>query len=510
MGLLRHFGPGKIGNLIALIAGAILPLSFAPFELWPIGIISIALYALSHHKLTAKQAVWRGWFYGVGMYGAGASWVYVSIHVHGYAPVPLALFLTMLWCGGLAFFISINSYVYAKFLRDRPLGLLLGFPAAWVLNEWFRLWFLTGFPWLYLGYAHQTTWLSGWAPLLGVMGISFFVALSASILCTLLINYTSISIRQKSTYLSVIALVWLAGLGLAQISWVTPKGNPVNVALVQANVPQEQKWNQTYRKMILQRYREMTDEVWDSDIIVWPETAVPLVYEDPRAKKYFNYFAAKAKENNASLISGIAFFAESGSGYYNGIVAFDSEEKKYYKRHLVPFGEYVPLENILRGLIQFFDLPMSQFVPGPQKQAPLSATGLKISPFICYEIVYPNMVANGALVSDLLLTISNDSWFGQSIGPIQHLQIAQMRALENGRYLIRGTNNGITAIIDERGNIQNRGEQFVQVTVMGKAFAMTGTTPFSALGIWPIIALCFGLCIFTYLFPQKDSLKRSD
>ncbi|MDH4041784.1 MAG: apolipoprotein N-acyltransferase, partial [Gammaproteobacteria bacterium] len=191
-----------------------------------------------------------------------------------------------------------------------------------------------------------------------------------------------------------------------------------------------------------------------------------------------------------TLFVGAPYLAEQGDGYFNSVIAVGQGEGVYHKQHLVPFGEYVPLERQLRGLIAFFDLPMSAFSSGPPDQPPLRAGAYRVAPFLCYEVVYPELVARSARNSDLLLTISNDSWFGKSIGPLQHLQMAQMRALENGRYMIRGTNNGVSAIIDQRGQIVARTDQFVEATLTGDVEVMLGNTPFGTFGVTPVIAGC--------------------
>ena len=503
MKLARLLSPGLTGQLIALLAGALMTLSFAPFNYWPTGIISVFIYGLCLHTLTPKQAIWRGWFYGFGLFGAGASWVYVSIHEHGHAPIPLALLLTFMWAGSLAFCLSLNSYLYTKFLRDKPLGLLIGFPVLWVLNEWFRLWFLTGFPWLYLGYAHTETWLAGWAPLVGVLGVSFTCAITAAVGCFLYLHSTA-SHKIKFISISLVLSLWVIGAGLQQINWVNKKGEAITIGMVQANIPQEQKWNPQYRQKILRKYRDLTEPLWGMDIIIWPETAIPMLYS--QASGYIESLDLQAKKSGSTFISGIPFSADGRDGFYNGVFSLGDTQGKYYKRHLVPFGEYMPLEEILRGLIAFFDLPMSNFVSGPTSQPYITADGLKIATFICYEIVYPDMVAAESQQADLLLTVSNDSWFGKSIGPIQHLEMVQMRAIENGRYILRGTNNGISAIIDEKGKITKRGGQFTQEVITGKAYAMSGATPFSQTGNWLIITLCFLLTLLPLLKSRLVSL----
>ena len=156
----------------------------------------------------------------------------------------------------------------------------------------------------------------------------------------------------------------------------------------------------------------------------------------------------------------------------------------------MPFGEYVPLQELLRGLIAFFNLPMSDFARGEPGQALLQAKGFSIAPFICYEVVYPEFAASLAAQSDILLTVSNDAWFGRSIGPLQHLQMAQMRALEAGRWMIRSTNNGVTVLIDPQGRISEHMPAFEQATLYGEVTPMQGLTPYLQWRSWPLIVLC--------------------
>lgn len=469
--------------ILAPLAGALVTLSLAPFGLWPAGILSCVLYAFLLCTCTPGQAVWRGWLYGIGMFGSGVSWVYVSIHVHGHASVPLAMLLTLLFCAGLALLHALFAWCYVRFIRLLPGGMLVGFPVLWVIFEWFRGWFLTGFPWLYLGYAHIDTWIAGWAPIAGVFGLSFICALTGS---CLFLAWRSRQPVACMTYAVIIITLWAGGGVLKPIQWVARASElPLSVALYQPNVPQENKWDPAWYRPILRQLREGTQELYGHDIVVWPEAAIPNYYQ--RAQDFLLPVAERAAEAQTTLITGIPFRQPTEGVYHNGVIALGHGEGTYFKQRLVPFGEYVPLEKWLRGLIAFFDLPMSAFTPGPTDQAPLRAGAYRVAPFICYEIVYADLVARGARDADLLVTISNDSWFGDSIGPLQHLQMAQMRALENGRYLLRGTNNGVSAIIDQRGQIVSRSEQFVPATLVGNVEVMLGNTPFGSFGSGPVI-----------------------
>jgi apolipoprotein N-acyltransferase len=477
--------PSRWLSALMPLAGALLTLSLAPFGVWPAGVAGVALFGYSLCTCGPRRAAWRGWLFGAGLFGTGASWVYVSIHVYGAAPVPLAALLTVLFCAGLALLPAGFAAAYAAWIRPLPGGMLLGFPALWVLFEWLRSWLLTGFPWLFLGYAHLDSWLAGWAPVAGVYGVSFAVALSAS---CLFLAWRSRRRAALLVYGAILAVLWGGGRQLAQVEWVAPASElPLSVALYQPNIPLEKKWDRRYYRDILRQYEAALGPQLEHDIILWPESAIPRLYQ--AARPLLDPIDRRARLADSTLITGIPTAPEPGV-YHNSILALGQGSGLYHKQRLVPFGEYVPLEQWLRGLITFFDLPMSNFSRGPAGQAALRAGSHRAAPFICYEIVYPGLVASGSRDADLLVTISNDTWFGASIGPLQHLEMARMRALENGRYLLRGTNNGVTAIIDHRGRIQARTAQFEEATLVGDARAMLGHTPFTSFGTAPVIGGC--------------------
>ncbi|SDS59294.1 Apolipoprotein N-acyltransferase [Halopseudomonas litoralis] len=480
--------PGWSGDVLALIAGALTTLSFTPFDIWPLGLISAALLYQSLHDLTGRQALWRGWCWGVGLFLSGVSWVYVSIHVHGYAPPALAALLTALFVAGLALLPALMAWLWARWLRpsDSLWLAATGFAALWVAQEFFRSWFLTGFPWLYQGYAHTDTWLAGWAPLGGVWLLSFLTVFSACLLSEWRLW------RRLSHGLlagALLAAIWIGGALLSSIEWTRPAGEPLSVALIQANIEQSRKWDPAHIDHTLATYRDLS-YAQPADIILWPETAVPVL--SSRAMPFVQGMAANLAQQGSTLITGIPVDQADANGemrIYNGIMVAGEQPSQYLKHKLVPFGEYVPLEDLLRGVISFFDLPMSNFSRGPLQQDPLEAAGHRLAPMICYETVYPDFAGRLAADSELLLTISNDSWFGKSIGPLQHLQMARMRALESGRWMIRGTNNGVTALIDHRGRITAHIPQFEQAVLRGEVQPREGLTPWLRFGSWPLAAL---------------------
>jgi apolipoprotein N-acyltransferase len=487
--------PPLLVLILAPLAGAMVTLSLAPFDFWAMGIVSCALYAWLLSTCSPGQGLWRGWLYGLGLFGSGVSWIYVSIHVHGNASVPLAAGLTAFFCAGMALYHALFGWFYTAFVRPLPGGMLMGFPALWVLVEWLRGWFLTGFPWLYLGYAHVDTSISGWGPITGVFGLSFICALSGT---CLFLAWRSRKTISYITYAVILATLWGGGDILKSTQWVARASEePLDIAIVQPNVPQEFKWDPSWYPRILDQLEEITDPLIGYDIVIWPESAVPNYFQ--RAQDFLRPLDRRAAETDTALVTGIPWRSARGDRYFNGMTVLGFGEGVYHKRRLVPFGEYVPLEDLLRGLIDFFDLPMSAFSSGPEVQAPLRAGPWRIAPFICYEIVYGGMVSRSSRDTDLLITVSNDTWFGDSIGPWQHLQIAQMRARENGRFVLRGTNNGISAIIDQQGRIVSRSEQFEETVLTGKAEAMLGSTPFGSFGNTPILTACAALLLLMWL-----------
>ncbi|GAA5177216.1 apolipoprotein N-acyltransferase [Modicisalibacter zincidurans] len=459
-----------MGYLAALIAGGLTTLTFSPFQLWWLGPVAVALVFAGLHTQTPGQAALRGWSYGVGLFGSGTSWIYVSIHDYGYTGVPLAVFLTALFVVTLALFYAVPFWCYRRFTGARLAW--LSFAGLWVLVEVLRTYLFTGFPWLLLGSAHVDSPLAPLAPLGGVYLLSLITALSGTLLVELL--------RRRWWALAPLAAMWLAPLTLPG-QWTTP-GETTRVALLQGNLPQLMKWTDEGRRTAANTYTRLTRGLDDNiQLIVWPETALPMF--ERQALPLLERLQATLPADTA-LLTGIVE-RDAQDDYYNAVIGFGDSQGRYRKEHLVPFGEYMPLEGLLRGVIAFFDLPMSSFSAGANDQQPIRAAGLRIGTAICYEITYPDLVASRARQAEVLMTVSNDTWFGDSIGPLQHLQMARLRALENGRYLMRATSNGVTAIIDPQGRITSRAAQFETAQVIGEVRTMQGETPFTRTGSWP-------------------------
>ena len=476
--------------LVSLLAGALMPLSLAPLDWAPLALVSPALLAYLCHQLTPREIFRISYSYGFGLFAVGASWVHVSIHEYAYTPLPLSVAMTTAFVAFLALIFALPFLLLNRTGKRSTSGFLLVFCGVWVLGEWLRSWLLTGFPWLLLGYSQLHLPLSGWAPIGGIYLVTLGTVFTAVTLSYYLIGSPS---RLKTVFAALTLLIWVAGWGLQSVHWTSPTGAKRQVALIQANIPQEMKWSPGFLQETLFRYESLSATHWDADWLIWPEAAVPLLFS--QADTIIRRMDERALATNTSFITGIIYDEPERQQFYNSTIGLGLAEGVYHKTRLVPFGEYVPLEDWLRGLISFFDLPMSTIAPGQPGQTGMRMDELPLASAICYEIVYPDLVARSSIGAGTILTISNDAWFGHSWGPLQHLQMAQMRAIETGRYVVRATNNGISAIINPQGRIEQRSEQFVQATVRGIIQPHSGNTPFMMSASWPTIMLAVLLVV---------------
>jgi apolipoprotein N-acyltransferase len=466
--------------LTAVLAGSLMFLGFAPYSIELAPILSCVLFLFALKDRTLKEGLIIGWCYGVAMFGTSVYWIYTAIHQFGDAPPILAGFITALLVMAMAIYPSLLSAMLCRFFPQNNLvRILLAFPALWVLFEILRGWVLTGFPWLFIGNAEIGNPLSAFAPIGGVWLVSWITVLLASLL------YAATQFPRRLIPWTGIALVGLASLGVSKIQWTTPVDKSISVALVQGNVAQLMRWDPKHMRDIIDTYENLTLHNLNQDLIIWPEAAIPLPL--PISFPLFERIGNFLSERNIALIAGVPVELPDGQHFYNSLIGVGNAEGLYHKSHLVPFGEYVPFERWLRGVIAFFDLPMSSMISGSTSQPPLTAQGYRFAPAVCYEIAYPMFVQNISKNADFILTVSNDTWFGESIGPAQHLQIAQFRALENGKYVLRATNTGLTTIIAPDGSIEAISPQFTQTVLLGTISPMHGQTPWNRWGGWPVI-----------------------
>ncbi len=470
---------------VAFVLGAASVPGFAPFYFFPLPIVTLALLLCLWNQLERRLAAFLvGFAFGLGLFGFGTSWVYVSLHDFGAMPVLLAGVATLLFCAILALYPAFAGLFLAT-IKTSPLPKqLLVFPALWVLLEWIRSWLFTGFPWLAVGYSQvPLSPLAGYAPLLGVFGVSFFCALSAGLL-SLMIGMHAL---RKRCVLLLVAL-WLAGFGLKQIEWTQPSGSALEVSLLQGNIPQEIKWREDQLVNTLETYRRLVDES-TGQLIILPETAFPLFYHHVPTI-YLEKFTAHAKKNGGDLLIGLPERTDNNH-YYNSVLSFGSSPTQIYRKsHLVPFGEFIPLRPVFGWLLDVLQIPLLDFSRGSPEQQPLKVAGQQVAVNICYEDAFGEEVISQLPQATLLANFSNDAWFGKSMAPMQHLQISQMRALETGRYMLRATNTGVTAVINPRGEVLSQLPLFTTATLRHEVRGYAGATPYVLWGNYAVLLLC--------------------
>ena len=478
--------------LAAFFLGAATVLGFAPIGLAPLPFFTAAgLLWLWQEAATPRRAAALGFAFGMGLFLAGVSWVYVSLHEFGAMPAPLAAIATLLFCAVLALYPALVGYLQARLAGPLAARQLLLIPALWVLTEWLRAWVFTGFPWLALGYSQTDSPLRGYAALTGVFGLSWLVWLCAGLLLAL----ARARARLRTAALAALALVLGLGYGLAQVEWTQPQGAPISVSLVQGNIAQDLKWDATRYAATVQLYQRMIEDS-AARLTILPETAIPRFFDqlDP---ELVSALALSARRHGGDLLIGLPLRDAPGR-YYNSVLSLGaSPTQRYDKIHLVPFGEFIPPG--FGWVLSILKIPLADFSRGGAAQAPLALAGQKVAVNICYEDAFGEEIIRFLPEATLLVNVSNVAWFGDSLAPHQHLQIAQLRALETGRTMLRATNTGMTAIIDHHGRITAVLPPFTQGTLNGSAQGRSGATPYVRRGNAPLVLLALLVCGFFVL-----------
>ncbi|NNM52624.1 MAG: apolipoprotein N-acyltransferase [Pseudomonadales bacterium] len=466
--------------LLGLLVGLLYCLGLAPWDYWIISLGSVWGFSRLLQKTTPQHAFWLGWAYGIGLWASGVSWLWVSIHEFGDTSSWLAALMVLLVAVVMGFMTAVQGLIYVAARINR--SPVWGFAALWVLFEWLRSWVLTGFPWLYLGYGFIDTPLAGYAPIGGVFLVSAMACLGVLLLAAM---------KGRSAMLA--AMIIVLGWGLQHHAYTHALGKPLTVSIIQGNIPQDTKWDESSQDSIIATYKKLSRQEWGRDIVLWPEAAITKFYDE--ATDDLIDLDSLASTHGSTLITGIPYVAPGGPPYYyyNAVIALGQGRGIYKKQRLVPFGEYVPFASVLRGLMPFFDLPMSGFSWGRLDQPPLQAGWIRVQPSICYEVAYPELLQYQARSAELLVTISNDAWFGGSHGPWQHFEMVRMRSLETGRYFLSGTNNGISAIVNPQGKVVSEAPQFRQAVLRGQVSAMVGLTPWLVVGNTLVIGLSLSI-----------------
>lgn len=496
----------------SLFLGIVLTFAFAPYEIFPLAVLVpaglLALWLKASPSL--KYTFWLGYLFGLGFFGAGVYWVFISIHTFGDVPTLLALLITCGMIGVLALYPALSGYFLNRYFPQNTFSKrVFAFPAIWVFSEWVRSWLFTGFPWLFLGYSQTNSPLKGYAPLLSVYGISLALTVSSGLIVNAVIQYRQKNYRSLYFQLLALALIWIIGSLTSLIPWTRPEGKPLSVALVQGNIPQTLKWSPEHVQLSLNRYAELTQPLWGKvDLIIWPEAAIPMTLQN--AADYIDRLNDEAKTSGSSLILGIPVEASDQSGFRNAIVTLGKYNTAYLKRHLVPFGEYIPLANLFSTTFQFMKIPVPDMQAGNFYQKPLRVNDLKLLPSICYEIAFPELTRNLDKSINMILVVTNDAWFGNSNAEPQHLQIAAMRALEFHKPVLFVSNDGITAVINADGQITDRAPQFTTTVLQTTIQPMYGITPWLTNGTDPLFLIMLYFLFYAYREKRLYLMKAEE
>ncbi len=481
-------------RFFALIAGGVVPFAFAPYNFYFISILSLsALFYIWHETESNREIFILGYLFGFAMFGIGVNWLHISINLFGGMNIIGAFFFTYLLIAFISLYPALCGYLATRFFKD---FYFIAIPALWLLTEWCRGWILTGFPWLNIGTSQTDSIFVSFVPVIGDYGLSFIVCFFA-IAITILITG---DLKQRISAIIVISLISVSSIILDGINWTDENGEELNITLVQGAIAQKVKWQPEYREKTYEIYSGLTKPYWSSDLIIWPETAIPSYYH--LADDFINPITQK-RQINTLFMSGIVNKDQSADEYFNSILLMDNEHRFYDKHHLVPFGEYLPFKSLLSEFLRFLKIPMSDFSAGDSKQKILKTDKAVFGMSICYEDAYGSEIRQSLPNANILINVSNDAWFGDSMAPHQHLQISRMRAIENGRYLLRSTNTGISAVIDNKGKLVAQSPQFKPHALHATAKLFIGETPFSRYGNCFILSLSFLILLLSFVLQHK-------
>ncbi|WP_374347835.1 apolipoprotein N-acyltransferase [Chitinimonas sp.] len=525
---LERFASWLMVILPPALLGAMTLFAFAPFALWPLALVSLTLFfGLVDTASDSRRAALVGWGYGIGYFAAATHWIYISLHDFGGLPAVVSVLVLTLLAAFLALYPALAAWGARRLAgRQRAALLLLALPCCWLLTEWLRGWLLTGFPWSSIGYTQIPDGpLAGFAPVVGIYGVGGLLAWLAGALAWLVGRRVD-----RGSALAMLAgtVIVSGGLLLRPISWTAPKGNPLRVALLQGGIPQNQKWGNDDLVFNLRTYAALLKEA-QGDLLLMPETALPIFlheapgyFTDPELGRqaearypvlpddYLEHLIGMARAKGAALISGAPRFTRDGRHYLNGAVLLTGAGwPSYYKSHLVPFGEYVPLRGLIGGLYAYFDMPLDDFSAGAPVQPPLRVRDQRIATNICYEDIFGEELLANAANATILFNLSNLAWFDGSVALAQHGQIAQARSLETGRPSLLVTKTGTTAVVDPRGHYQAKLPERVQAVLSASVQGYDGTTPYMRLGNWPAVLLGALGAVFAFISGRRVARARA-
>ena len=472
--------------------------AFAPFGFYPVALLTFSWLAHAWRSRAPRDCARLGFAFGLGLFGAGVSWVYVSLHTFGGMPPVLAAAATLIFCAFLALFPAAAGWLQARLPTDAAVRACLVIPAAWTLFEWLRSWILTGFPWLSLGYAAVGWPMQGYAPVGGVFALSFLTLALAGMLALV-----ATRAPRRVHWLAALVVVVAGGEALRHVEWSVARAAPLTVALLQGNIEQSLKFDPARYERTLETYARLAEDA-RARLIIFPETAVPR-FLDQVDRGYLRRLDALAQRNGGDLLLGVPT-RRSGAEFFNSVISLGvSPIQVYHKVHLVPYGEFVPPG--FAWTLRLVNIPMSDFSRGTRGQQPLAVAGEEVAVNVCYEDAFGDEIAAQLPQATLLVNVSNVAWFGDSLAPAQHLQIARLRAIETARMHLAATNTGITAVIDRDGEVLARLAQFTEGRLETSAQGYTGATPYVRLRDWPIVLASLGVLVAAALIARRKASR---
>lgn len=469
--------------LAALAAGALSVGAFAPFGLAPLAPLSLAaLVWLAERAPRPRAGLLLGAAWGLGAFLVGVSWLYVALNRYGGMPAPLAGAAILLFCLYLALFPALAAALYVRWRDGGVWRRALGFAGLWTLAEMLRGWLFTGFPWLAIGYSQTPpNPLAGYFPVLGVYGVGGLTALAAAVLALTRWH----SPRAALSSIAGVAVLLAGGWALGLQAWTRPDGPATRIALAQTNIEQGLKWRPELLSEWLLTNERLARQA-DADLVVLPETTVPML-ADRLPAGYLDGLAADARAGGRDLVLGVFLRDVQGHIYNAALSVGVSASQTYAKHHLVPFGEYSP--PLFGWFYELVDIPMSDQTRGAPDQPPLRLGTQRVAVNICYEDLFGRELIRSLPEATLLLNLSNLAWYGDSFAQPQHLQIAQARALETGRPMLRSTNTGMTAVVRPDGRIEAVLPAFEQGVLRVAVQGHRGLTPYARWGDWAALTL---------------------
>jgi apolipoprotein N-acyltransferase len=498
-----------VGSAVAFVAGASLALTFAPTNLWPLAFLAPAVLLWLWQDASPRRAAVHGFWFNAGTFAVGTYWLYIAISEIGHAPLWLTFVLMVGLIAIMGAYHALLGWFVAKYLPARGWQrYLVGIPGAWLLVEWFRSWFLTGFGWLALGYSQTDTWLAGFAPVVGQYGMGLAVLLVSGALILLWLGTRNERIAAGA----LVVALFGAGFGLRGAEWTAPSGSPVTVAVVQGAIPQDEKWIVENLPKTLDIYRDLTRKAHGAQLIVWPESAIPDLANNHIA--FYKEVYQEASAKGSSLVMGAMRMEPNPKTgkeeYFNSVLAMDRASPGvgwYDKHHLVPFTEFVPLPEFVRAWLCLANLPCESFDHGAAVQEPFEAAGQRIAASVCYEDAYGSTQLPALRTATMLVNVTNDAWFGESSARYQHLQISRLRVMESGRPMVRAANTGVSALIESDGRLVATAKEYEADVLRGSLQPRIGLTPYARTGNFPIVILALVFAIVGTYF--RRSVKSS-